>query len=74
MKTWQDADKVLKKVSDQIDEEYLYGKDSIHAKYTEFIRERDRQVELENQRILEERLVRERARRQREENQAYERV
>ena len=47
MKTWQDADTVLKKASEQADMEFLFGDKSIHAKYTQFIKEREEKLALE---------------------------
>ena len=67
MKTWYDADYVLKEVNRKTDEEFLFGKDSIHAKYTKFIKERDRLVELENEQIRREKLRREQLKRERAE-------
>ena len=58
MANWYDADYVLKEVSKRTDEEFLFGKNSIHAKYTEFIKERDRLVEIENEQIRREQLRR----------------
>lgn len=66
MSTWYDADYVLKEVSRKTDEDFLFGKDSIHAKYTEFIRERDRLVELENEQIRREQMRRARLKAERE--------
>ena len=49
MKTWHDANEILKNYSEQTDMEYLFGRNSIHAKYTEFIKERDRKLAEEQQ-------------------------
>lgn len=51
MKTWQDADKVLKGYNEQLDHEYLFGSDSIHAKYTKFIAEREARLREDEVRI-----------------------
>ena len=56
----------MKKVSEQADMEYLYGSGSIHAKYTEFIKKRDKLVE-EEERAIQERLRRMREKKEQQE-------
>ena len=51
MKTWQDADRVLKTYNEQLDHDYLYGSGSIHAKYTKFIAEREAKLREDEVRI-----------------------
>jgi len=65
MKTWKDADYVLKKASEHADEEFLFGSGSIHAKYTEFIKEREEKLKIEEANIRLMRELREKKRLQR---------
>jgi len=69
MKTWHGADEVLRSYSEQTDMEYLFGSGSIHAKYTEFIKERDRKLAEEQEYWANEM----RRRKERREQQAEER-
>lgn len=71
MSQWYDADYVMKKYNEQIDHEYMYGANSIHAKYTEFIAERERRLKEDNEayaRMMQERAER-KARREAEQSE-----
>ena len=65
MKTWHGADEVLRSYSEQTDMEYLFGSGSIHAKYTEFIKEREEKLKIEEANIRLMRELREKKRLQR---------
>ena len=73
MKTWQDADFVLKKASEHADEEFLFGSGSIHAKYTEFIKNREINLEKQEEEIRQMMLERKRKREEQLKAQASER-
>ena len=61
MGEWYDADYVMKKYNEQIDHEYMYGSNSIHAKYSAFIAERERKLKAEDEAYA--RMMKERAER-----------
>ena len=65
MKTWQSADKVLREYNDAEVMEYLFGENSIHAKYTQRLKELDEKLAEEQKYWIAEM---ERRRRKREQN------
>jgi len=62
MKTWQDVDYVLKQASQQADEEYLFGENSIHAKYTKLIANYEEKLKIQEAEIRRMRQIREKKR------------
>lgn len=45
---WIGADRIIREYNEQVDYEFMYGKNSIHAKYTAFIEERERRLAAED--------------------------